>query len=327
MMIDLDPSLLAPEITYLVMLRGAQVPPLMWTERRQELGRQHLGQMNDRKLFGRGSYANAEMAHAVRALLYLWNGWLKETVTAVTSAPEKERQYIVGLCQRQAGNPTEAKVRFQALAGHPILRPLGRFATEHLKGCSGLQSEVVIKFGQILESRNAWEPSVFTDIFEAARTGKIDESGADVIRALQCREWEILFRYCYEVTTGEPLVKAGDEYRNTIDRQKMRERRREQEQLRKQKAKLHEVQREKSSADPADTPRGAPRGAGPGPDMPDLRQPPAPNTFALACPACNSVQRVPNTARGHAARCAECKQIFGVPKAKAKPVPAGKPGS
>jgi hypothetical protein len=99
-MYDLDPAQLPPAIASLVFSRGRGVPPLQWTGRPNPLAARSLGELDDAKLFQRLGLANEAMASAVRALLYLWNGWPAEANQQVMTAPEAERNYIAAIGER-----------------------------------------------------------------------------------------------------------------------------------------------------------------------------------------------------------------------------------
>ncbi len=314
-MIELDPSLLPPEMTYVVMLRGAQIPPLVWTERRQDTAKQHLEDNDNNKLFGRVMSANEEMACAVRAMLYLWNGWIQECAATARSTAEKERHYLTGLCYRHASNVMAAKASFQSLDGHPTFEVLAHRAVDQISISGAWRHKTIGRFKQIMEFDPIWEPFAFVDIVEAARAGKFDRTEEDLVRTLQCLEWEILFKHCYEAAVGEVMARPVHTQHDAIARRKIRERKLKEKKRREQEYKLDELQREKSKADSKSSPaRGTPSPKPSGSKRSPILPPPPPNTIPVACPACGHLQRVTEAARGKAVKCCKCQRLYSIPK-------------
>ena len=117
-MIELDPSQFAPEITYLLMQQHAALPPLQWHLKPCRAAKQSLDAIaDDTDLCARSSLADEESGAAVRALLYLWNGWPAECAMYAQGAANDDRLYISALNERMAGRAAEAKT---------VLSELGR---------------------------------------------------------------------------------------------------------------------------------------------------------------------------------------------------------
>lgn len=91
-MIKLDTSPSPTHIVTILMLRGAQLPPLQWHVNPNRNAKSELdGIADDKKLLDCDPLADEGMAAAVRALLYLWDGWPAECDMYSQAAPEKER--------------------------------------------------------------------------------------------------------------------------------------------------------------------------------------------------------------------------------------------
>ena|GEM_PF-7103703 len=75
-MIKVDPSVLAPDVAVLLQLRGAALPSLRWYDKPNQAAKQVLLDIeDDARLFRQTTLADEPMVGAVRAVLYLWNGW------------------------------------------------------------------------------------------------------------------------------------------------------------------------------------------------------------------------------------------------------------
>jgi hypothetical protein len=311
-MIELDTSQLAPEITYVLMLRGAQVPALAWADRANDAAKRHLESMDDLSLLGRPTLANPDQGLAVRALLYLWNGWLKECADTARAVPDPERPYLVGLCHRHAGHLAEAKAVHRAMGTHPICGPLARYAIDTIGLMGVAQDKALARFRQILELDGVWEPASFIDLYDMARTEKLDRINLEVIRMVQCREWELLFGHCYESAVGEPLVKKLTAPSPDLDRKRRLEKQTRDAKERSRKYTLDELQRQKLQ--PAAPPR--PKPAKPKATEPAVpRKPPVPSV-GVVCPACGHGQRVAESLRGKPTRCGRCGVSYRVPVGK-----------
>ena len=302
-MIGLDPSLLAPEVTYILMQRGANVPPVQWQERPSEAARRHLAGLDDAKLLNCESPANQEMTAAVRAMLYLWNGWIEECNVTASTAGEKERAYLAGLCQRHLGQPAQAKEQFRAIERHAVYEPLARIAVQAIRDAEPIADKRIGRFKEIMEMDPVWEPYAFVDLYELARANTLDRIGHELVRNLQCREWETLFAHCYEGATGQKIPDrsatpaAAPERKRPALRPKKKDACRQRDQL------LEAVMNEKEKVKPSSAPR-----------------PNSTNTVAVRCPKCGTIQQVPEAKCGDVVRCAKCPAFYAVPAKYAAPL-------
>ena len=292
-MIGLDMSLLASEVTYVLMQRGANVPPLQWQLRPSETAKASLEEMDDAKLFGCAKLADKGMGAAARAMLYMWSGWLQECVAAAKPAGEKERRYLLGLCQRHLGQIGQAKSSFLAMEGHPVFEEMAKYAVDAISGPGANHHKTIARFKQIMELDCLWSPFAFLDLYELALTDKLDRVGQELVRTLQCREWEILFTYCYEAATGKKLVTEPAPRSAALDRQRMLERKRAKRRRRQHDYLLDDSQKTKLQ-------RGSSRGS-------------ASNLVPVRCPKCHFIQQVPESLCGDITRCFKCSGYYGVP--------------
>ena len=289
-MIELDPSQFPSHITNVLMLRGAGVPPLLWQERPNATAKALIdGVVDDGALFGGRRLVDESMSAAVRALLYLWNGWYAECEMYAQAAPEPERSYLSVFALRQKGCPREAKALLMQIDNHPIYGSLSEFALETI----AVGSDAALnRLKQIIKLGEAWEPFAFADLYEQARSAGESDSIRRTVCTIQCREFELLFAYCFEKATGEPLARQTE------------------------KAAPRRV-----------LPRPTPK-----PNKPKLQNPPASRAqpseqtkppllrkiagISVACPRCHHVCPVPEERRGAKHVCPKCSAAFLVPVKK-----------
>ncbi len=299
-MIDLDCSRFSPDVANILMLRGADLPSFQWQNKPNQAAKDMLERiMEDTALFRRDSLADERMSAAVRALLYLWNGWLAECNMYAQAAPDKERVYLSSLCERHASHPHEAKALLQQLDDHPIYERLMSYTLEAI----GLGTDPPLKrFKQMLELGQVWEPFAFVDLYEQSRAGKHCHSTEQTVQGIQCREFELLFLHCYEGATGE-------RYSPRAEAQPERPRKRIPKPTRR-------------SAKPPASQQAAPDRKPPNPPKRPL-QPKGPRVGVI-CPQCSQMATLPDSRRGTKERCGKCGACFLVPQrnAPAKSTPS-----
>jgi len=293
-MIELDASQLAPEVAGLFLSGGAELPGLQWQARPKQFAKDRLDEIEDAKLLGRAAPGDEAMTVAVRALLYLWNGWPVEAAMVAQAAAEPECHYLTGFCERQLGRADRAKAALQQLADYPIYAPLAQYAIKTI----GEATEPLLKrFKGLMELGETWEPFLFVDLVEQVRAGKFDRDAEIIVRRLQCREFELLFRHCYEQATGEPIP-ARVEPESTADREaRLRRLRHKRERKRPDRLARREpsAQEEKPSS-----------GQRPGEAEPA--------TVNIGCPQCGQVLAFPQSTRGRNGNCGKCGAVFLIPQ-------------
>ncbi|MCP4590247.1 MAG: hypothetical protein GY842_05865 [bacterium] len=298
-MIELDPSLLAPDVAVLLQLRGAALPPLAWHLRPNNPAKRMLDERSqDTALLSIPKVIDEGMAGVVRAALYLWNGWADECRQYAESGPQSERQYLLGVCARQANQLDEAKSFFQQVPEHPIYTPMAERAPKIIGSGGGAMLQ---RYRAILEQDVRWETCAFVDLWGQAAAGKLGSAGEQTVQELQCLEFELLFKHCYEQATGQKLRARVKE---TIDREAVvRMRKNRESRAREARGRRPEAQRpeQKTGPEPA-------------------KQPVAerPKTdIVLACPKCKTKASIPISSRGSQHRCTKCGASFLVPRDQA----------
>lgn len=300
-----------PEVTALLLARGTALPALVWQARPNQTARTTLDATDDAELFGRGGISDEKMAAAVRALLYLWNGWPDDCRMHSQAAATDERTYLEGIRQRQAGNAEQAKAAFRQLNGHPTYEKLASHTLEVIGSHSG---PLLQRLKQIVELDGQWEPFMFVDVFEQACTGKLDLAGEEVVRRIQAEEFALLFVHCYAQATGRTVGPRGRDETTTDDESNLK-RMRELIQKRK-KAGARRPGLTQLRRQPGPTPAG---GSQESSDEPGKAQPavkPPSGSIRVVCPKCRHVLRLPESAHGGHHLCSQCGIVFAIPAKK-----------
>ncbi len=293
---ELNPALLPQNVATILMAGGTQRVDLDWHGRPKQIANEKLDALDDHLLLEVDSLADEPMAAAVRSLLYLWSGWPAEALTFAQAAPEKERLYIRGLRERQHGNFEAAKECFRQLGVHPAMEALvgGTITT------IGSSKDVLLnRFRQLLEFGGEWEPYFFVDIFEQTLSAKVEGDSRRIVCRIQCLEFELLFRHCYEKATGRPIPERLKE-----------ETAASQEDTRRRLRRLREKRtRDRAPASSSSSDRSAPTKETPTQEKPQEKS----SALRIACPKCNHVNAYAETARGKNGRCGKCGAVFLIP--------------
>jgi hypothetical protein len=134
-------------------------------------------------LFAPAAVRDADMARACLAGLWLRCNCLDESHRISQEVPTPEGSFWHGIMHRREGDYGNAKYWFRRVGRHPVFDPLAAEA----KKLMALSAET-------------WDPFAFVDLVE----GQVVRQRGDVeaLLALQQREWELLFEYCYERAVG-----------------------------------------------------------------------------------------------------------------------------
>lgn len=298
-MVKLDAAELPAPVARAVLARGTQVPPLAWHQHPNRAAKTALDELHaDTALLGREVVASSEMAAAVRALLYLWNGWPAEAAMYAHGAPELERHFIQALVERQVGAYAAAKAAWQQVGEHPVFTELVAFAQQVIPAKS---TGPLKRLRDVIEFAGQWEPHLFTDLCDQAASGKLDLAGEETVRRLQCCEFELVLAHCCEAATGAKLRRA----RSPAPR----------------RATPAVPRRPATPPAPAAKPEPAP--AGPRKPRPVLKPVELESGIGIACPKCRAVKMVPESRRGATDTCPKCKTVFQVPARPAATRPGG----
>lgn len=299
-MIKLNANEFPGEITNALMLRAVGLPPLRWNDKPIRAAKELLDQVEDAKLFQSYRVVDESMAATVRAMLYLWNGWPGDCEMYLQASPQQEKLYVNAFLLRQSDRVDEAKVIFQKLDTHPIYQSLCDYTLETI----GLGSDPALKrFKDIVKLCESWEPFAFMDMYEQIKAGKHTQLTEEIVRSLQCREFELLLVYCFEKAVGQHLPQL------TIKKTEPPRR----------KPKPVKKTRSRSSGminDPA-KPKDESTTSKPAPKR-------HPGDIRIQCPRCQHTSFLPPTRRGTKHICEKCKTGFLIPDKKPAPSLRGK---
>ena len=285
-MVELDHSRLGSGVASLLTMRGTLVPPLCWDGDPWEAARTQLGRMDDKELFSPQRLRDQGTAAAVRSLLYLWNGCLKEAESSVGGVPRKAQAYILGISLRHRRRFDDAKRCFRQLGGHTIHGRLARAASEVLRDAN---NPSLTSFAGTLTFTRTWDPLAFADLFQQAVAGQLDRPSGLLVRKIQVEEFNLLFAASYRKATGEDPTRQSE-----VPDSPARRRREKQASTRDSVA----PRRKGESTVPV------------GDKSPN---PPKDNKVRLACPKCRHVNIVEATQRGKTTKCAKCGVTLSVP--------------
>jgi len=297
---DLDTSQLPTRIVTTLMLRGSQAPPLQWAPYPNRTAKNVLDEAGtNTELFGIEPLLDDKMATAVRTLLYLWNGWFEDAGECAAGAPDQERAYIEGVIERQTGNAPESKAKFQMIETHPVYQGLAEYVPAAV---GGAKATALKRLREVIAFVEEWEPYVFADVYELALEGRLDEDGELAVRKIQNREFELLFKHCFEAATGQTLKKRPDDAARVRPRKPKRPNKTYNP---PQPSHTHSPNQEKSAKIPL---------------KPQI------TGVVVACPHCQEQNRTTEEQRGKVISCLKCRAPFKVPRrAAANKVPLKPP--
>lgn len=287
-MIELDLTPFPGPVVTALMLRGAQVPPLQWHVNPQKTAKSTLdGIADDRQLLKREVLASPEMAGLVRGLLYFWNGWPAEAAMYAQLAPQRELAYLRAFVARQSGDSATAKQDLQTIEVHPIHHALATYA----RNVIGKTPQAQLKrLREVIEFAEQWEPFLYSDVFELAREGKLQDVPLEVVRKIQCREFELLFAFCYEVATGLKITGPKKSAEPPRPQPKAKPKPKPAEEPTHEE-KLERFAKARAVLKPIDTT----------------------GQVGVLCPKCKAMVMVPENRRGSQTRCQKCAATFLVP--------------
>lgn len=319
-MVGLDVSPFAPEIARALLLRGTNLPPVLWKEEPNRGAKRLLDETDDAALFAMPKLANEPMGAAVRALLYMWTGWLAECRMFGGAAPKAENLYMSALCERHSGRFNQAKESFTQLGSHPIYPLLSDYATSVLGNATDPSLQ---RLAGMLQQDQRWEPYLFCDAVILAALKRVKQNAETLIRQIVCREFELLFVHCYEAAVGQKLAQRVRAPANVArqsaqvrERRIREERRRREEEHKRQEfiTRMDQVNhvgpaahKTTSSAGPASSASAtaSAKASSTATAKPDLA--------AILCPKCSYAQQVSAALRGKIIKCPKCGTSYLVP--------------
>jgi hypothetical protein len=139
------------------------------------------------QLFTSRQPVDDRMARACLSALWLRHGFLHESHTLSQGIDTPTGSYWHGIMHRREPDYGNAKYWFRRVGRHPVFSHLAAAARKLAAG-SAWQDTLCSPTGE-------WDPFVFVDLCQqaAAASGEL----AALCCALQQREWELLFDYCY----------------------------------------------------------------------------------------------------------------------------------
>jgi hypothetical protein len=130
-------------------------------------------------LFTPSKVRDADMARACLAGLWLRFDFLDESHRLSQELHDAEGSFWHAIMHRREGDFGNSKYWWRRVGSHSVFGPLGEDGK---------------RLG--LFASNTWDPFAFVDRVEAAVTRS--QGDAEVLRALQDREWQLLFDHCYK---------------------------------------------------------------------------------------------------------------------------------
>jgi hypothetical protein len=140
-----------------------------------------------------GPVKNKAMAAACLAGLWLYHDFLDESHALAQEIETREGAYWHGIMHRREPDYSNAKYWFHRVGSHAIFPALCAAAAE---AANATHHD---KPAEFLATQTAWDPFRFVDLCQAVAAG--DSTSGPLCRAVQMREWELLFDYCYRRAT------------------------------------------------------------------------------------------------------------------------------
>lgn len=130
-----------------------------------------------------------DMARCCLAGVWLLHDFLESSHTISQGIDTPSGNFWHAIMHRREGDYSNAKYWFRRVGAHAILQPLA----ERAAGLADQWNEAPSFFAS-----GQWDPFAFVDACQrAVRSG----ADADLCRAVQRGEWELLFDYCYRAAT------------------------------------------------------------------------------------------------------------------------------
>lgn len=151
--------------------------------------RRALAELTPEKLVAPHRVADREMAQACLAGLWLRYDFLHESHEISQEIHTTTGSYWHAIMHRRELDFSNSKYWWRRVGQHPVFNELHIAAREIAGRARGVEQSAE------LSHQPAWEPYRFVDWCEAALAG--DMPLQDLCMAVQMREWELLFDFCY----------------------------------------------------------------------------------------------------------------------------------
>jgi hypothetical protein len=149
-----------------------------------------------------GRVADRDMARACLAGLWLYHDFFEASHAISQEIHTPSGSYWHGILHRREGDYDNAKYWFRRVGSHQVFGPL-RQAAAKIAGVVAANHELDAG-AKFLVTQAAWDPFRFVDLCQAVcrpapRPAHPSASGPTeaLCRAVQAREWELLFDHCY----------------------------------------------------------------------------------------------------------------------------------
>lgn len=141
------------------------------------------------KAFAPGTIKNIDMANAMLAGLWLAHNDLEASHQISRTIGTPTGSYWHGIMHRREGDFSNAKHWFRQVGGHPIDAALRKDAAELSRNSPHHPTML------FLEGQTQWDAFAFADFVDKCVHGR--SPCGELARAVQQREWELLFDFCY----------------------------------------------------------------------------------------------------------------------------------
>jgi hypothetical protein len=136
--------------------------------------------------FAHARIVDRDMAQCCLAGIWLLHDCLDESHTISQGIETPSGSFWHAIMHRREGDFSNAKYWFRRVGQHAVFAPLAKRAAELAVNLGASSSKFT--------DGDEWDPFAFVDVCQqAARDGQ----GADLCRAVQQAEWELLFDSCY----------------------------------------------------------------------------------------------------------------------------------
>jgi hypothetical protein len=157
--------------------------------RTNSVKRKALLQLTPEKVAAPHAITDQEMMQACLAGLWLRHDFLHESHEISQEINTTTGSYWHAIMHRREPDFGNSKYWWRRVGQHPVFNDLHAAAREEASRARG------VKQAAELVEQEAWEPYRFVDLCEAALDG--DAALQELCMAVQMREWELLFDFCY----------------------------------------------------------------------------------------------------------------------------------
>jgi hypothetical protein len=183
---------------------GAVFGRLLGIDRCRELGPgkpvveaiEALQALTPERAFAQAEIADRDMAELCCGAVWLLHDYLEESHRISQQIGTTSGSHWHGIMHRREPDYSNAKYWFRRVGEHPVFAPLNEAAQALAR-----QSEAG-ETAKVLASQPSWDAFRFVDLCEQAEHSQTKLR--PLCQAIQQREWELLFDYCFRRAIGEP---------------------------------------------------------------------------------------------------------------------------